>query len=163
MSDVGVKLRWNEGMRFTGVNAAGHETVFDGNKIAGASPVEVLLEALGACTGIDVALILNKMRSPAERLEVAIDGDRRQTEPRYFTEVRLRFDVWGDGIDPDKLARAINISLEKYCSVYHSLRQDLKTTAEFRLHARGAEPAGDYRIVEFEKQLKHLGEIDVEK
>jgi putative redox protein len=148
MSDVSVKLNWDGEMRFTGVNAAGHETLIDGNKRAAASPVEVLLEALGACTGIDVVLILEKMRTPAERLEIALAGNRQQTEPRYYTEVRLRFDLWGDGINPDKLARAISLSLEKYCSVYHSLRPDLKTIAEFRIHAPGTEAAGEYQIVD---------------
>jgi putative redox protein len=152
MSDVSVKLNWNGEMRFTGVNAAGHETLIDGNKRAAASPVEVLLEALGACTGIDVVLILEKMRTQAERVEIALDGNRQQTEPRYYTDVRLRFDVWGDGINPDKLARAISLSLEKYCSVYHSLRPDLKTVAEFRIHATGAEAAGEYHIVESNNQ-----------
>jgi putative redox protein len=150
MSEVSVKLNWDGEMRFTAVNAAGHETSIDGNKGAAASPVEILLEALGACTGIDVVLILEKMRTPAERLEIALAGDRRQTEPRYYTEVRLRFDVWGDGINPDRLARAISLSIAKYCSVYHSLRTDLKTVAEFRLHAPGAEAAGEYQIVELE-------------
>jgi putative redox protein len=148
MSDVSVKLNWDGEMRFTGVNAAGHVTPIDGNKKAAASPVEILLEALGACTGIDVVLILEKMRTPAERLEIALEGNRHQTEPRYYTKVRLRFDIWGDGINPDKLARAINLSLAKYCSVYHSLRPDLKTVAEFRLHAIGAEAAGEYQIVD---------------
>jgi putative redox protein len=153
VSDVSVKLNWDGEMRFTGVNAAGHETLIDGNKKAAASPVEILLEALGACTGIDVVLILEKMRTPAGRLEIALAGNRHQTEPRYYTEVRLRFDVWGDGINPEKLARAIKLSIEKYCSVYHSLRTDLKTVAEFRLHALGADAAGEYQIVEFDQHL----------
>jgi putative redox protein len=150
MSDVSVKLNWVGEKRFTGVNAAGHETLIDGDKRAAASPVEILLEALGACTGIDVVLILEKMRTPVARFEIRLDGNRHQTEPRYYTDVRLRFDVWGDGINPDKLARAINLSLAKYCSVYHSLRADLKTVAEFRLHAIGAEAAGEYQVVEFD-------------
>jgi putative redox protein len=149
MSDVSVKLTRIEGMKFTGVNSAGHETITDGEKKTAASPVEMLLESLGGCTGSDIVLILDKMRTPAERLEIAIEGDRRQTEPRYFTDLRLRFDVWGGEIDPEKMARAVRLSLEKYCSVFHSLRADLKTTAEFRIHAPGAEAAGEYRIVEW--------------
>ncbi|MCI0391762.1 MAG: OsmC family protein [Acidobacteria bacterium] len=148
MSDVGVKLSWNGGMKFTAVNASGHETVIDGDKKTAASPVEILLEALGACTAADVVMILEKMRTPAQRFELTLDGNRHTPEPRYYTEVRVRFDVWGDGINPDKLARAINLSFGKYCSVYHSLRPDLKTQAEFRLHAPDAEVAGEYHIVD---------------
>ena|SRR5215475_5151601 len=134
MSDVKVKLDWNGGMKFTAVNASGHQTVIDGEKKTAASPVEVLLEALGACTAVDVVLILEKMRTPATKLEVTIDGNRRQTDPKYYTDLRVRFDVWGDAIKPDKLARAINLSLEKYCSVYHTLRPDLKVETEYHIH-----------------------------
>ncbi|MBO0801163.1 MAG: OsmC family protein, partial [Blastocatellia bacterium] len=146
MSDVNVILTCTEGMKFTCVNMDGQETIIDGKKKEAASPMEVLLESLGACTGSDIVLILEKMRTPAERLEIAVAGKRRDTEPRYYTDVRLRFDVWGEGIDSDKMARAVSLSLEKYCSVYLSLRQDLKTTAEFRTHAPGAQAAGDYQV-----------------
>jgi len=134
MSDVKVKLDWNGGMKFTAVNASGQQTVIDGDRKTAASPVEVLLEALGACTAIDVVLILEKMRTPAKKLEVTIDGNRRQTDPKYYTDLRVRFDVWGDTIKPEKLARAINLSFEKYCSVYHTLRPDLKVETEFQIH-----------------------------
>jgi putative redox protein len=134
MSDVTVKLNWNGGMEFTAANASGHQTLIDGDKKAAPSPVELLLEALGACTAIDVVLILQKMRTPATRLEVTIDGNRRQTDPKSYTDVRVRFDVWGDEIKPEKLARAINLSFEKYCSVYHSLRPDLKVETEYHIH-----------------------------
>lgn len=147
MSDVTVQLRWEGELRFTGVNAGGHTTMLDGNSQAGASPVELLLEALGACAAVDVVLILEKVRTPATRLEVMVAGNRHSPEPRYFTEARLRFDVWGAGVNPDKLARAINLSLGKYCSVYHSLRPDLKLQAEFRIHAPEAEATGEYQSV----------------
>ncbi|MCI0660359.1 MAG: OsmC family protein [Acidobacteria bacterium] len=134
MSEVKVKLDWNGGMKFTAVNANGQLTAIDGDNKTAASPVELLLEALGACTGIDVVLILEKMRTPATQLEVTIVGNRQQTDPKYYTALRVRFDVWGDAIKPDKLARAINLSLEKYCSVFHSLRPDLKVETEYQIH-----------------------------
>lgn len=147
MSEVTVQLDWNGGLQFTGTNAGGHATVLDGNKEAGASPVELLLEALGACAAVDVVVILEKVRTPATKLRVAVEGERHSPEPRYFTDARLQFDVWGAGVNPDKLARAINLSLGKYCSVYHSLRSDLKVQAEFRIHAPETEAAGDYQPV----------------
>lgn len=147
MSDVTVKLNWNGDLKFTGVNSTGLETVIDGDGKAGASPVQALLEALGACAAVDVVLILQKMRTPAARLEMTLDGDRHSPEPRYYTSVRARFDVWGDGINPDKLARAIDLSFSKYCSVYHSLRPEMKLSAEYRLHPAGAEAADQYKTV----------------
>ncbi|MCG3159328.1 MAG: Protein YhfA [Acidobacteria bacterium] len=148
MSDISVKLNWNGGLKFTGVNAGGLETALDGDKQSGASPVELLVEALGACVAIDVVLILEKMRTPAAKFEMTLDADRHSPEPRYLTGVRIRFDVWGDGIKPDKLTRAINLSISKYCSVYHSLRDDLKLQPQFRIHAAGAETSGEYQTVE---------------
>lgn len=148
MSDLTVKLNWNGGLRFTGVNAGGIETLIDGDKQSGASPVEMLLEALGACVSVDVVLILEKMRTPAAKVEVILEADRHQTEPRYLTNAQMSFDVWGDGIVPDKLIRAINLSIGKYCSVYHSLRDDLKLQPSYRIHPTGADASGDYQVVE---------------
>ena len=148
MSDVTVSLKWTDGLSFSGVNAGGHEIIFDGERRSGASPVEILLEALGACTAIDVKMILEKMQTPATRLEVILDGDRNNAEPRYFRAVRVRFDVWGEGISSDKLARAIKLSFDKYCSVYHSLRSDLQVSKEYRIHRPESEAVGEYLLVE---------------
>lgn len=148
MSDVTVKLNWNGGLKFTGINAGRIETIIDGNHLDGASPVELLLEALGACSAVDVVVIMEKVKTPLQRLEVVLDGNRRSTAPRYFESVIVKFDAWGEGISRDKLERAINLSIGKYCSVYHSLRTDLKLQAQFRIHTTDAEPAGDYETVE---------------
>ncbi len=156
MSDVTVKLNWNGGSKFTGVNAGGVETAIDGDKQSGASPVELLVEALAACVSIDVVAILEKMRTPATKLEVTTEGHRHSPEPRYLTDARMRFDVWGDEISPTKLARAIKLSIGKYCSVYHSLRDDLRLRPEFRLHAADAEAAGEYQVVEMAAPTSEL-------
>ena len=148
MGTVTTKVTWNGELRFTGTSAKGHETVLDGNTQAGPSPVETLLEALGACAAIDVVLILEKSRTPAQKLEVTLTGNRHEPEPRYFTDAVMRFDIWGAGIRPETLARAINLSVTKYCSVYHSLRADLKVQPAFRLHAPEAEATGEYHVVE---------------
>ncbi len=148
MSGVTVKMKWNGGQSFTGVNSSGHEIVIDGDKKAGPSPVEVLLEALGACTAIDVVIIMEKVRTPLQRLEISLEGNRHSPEPRYFTDVKVLFDAWGEGINPDKLARAISLSFTKYCSVYHSLRTDIKLQAEFRINKPGGEAAGEYQLVQ---------------
>src|SRR5262245_6242114 len=156
MSDLTVKLNWNGGLRFTGMNAGGIETAIDGDSKSGASPVELLLEALGACVSVDVVLILEKMRAPASKVEVTLEADRHRTEPRYLTNAQISFDVWGDGVAPDKLVRAINLSISKYCSVYHSLRDDLKLLSQFRIHATGAQASGDYLVVEMAPPTSEL-------
>jgi putative redox protein len=148
MNDLAIKLNWNGGSKFTGVNAGGLETAIDAGGQSGVCPAELLLEALGACASADVVSTLEKMRTPAAKFEVTLEADRHLTEPRYLTGVRMLFDVWGDEIAPDRLIRAINLSIGKYCSVYHSLRDDLRLLPQYRIHANGAEASGDYQVVE---------------
>jgi putative redox protein len=148
MASLTTKLTWSNELQFTGQQAKGFATLIDGNTTAGPSPMELLLEAVGGCSAIDVVLILQKMREPLARLEVAVEGERAETQPRYFTSITARFDVWGDGLNADKVARSVNLSFARYCSVFHSLRKDLQLTAQFRLHAAQAEAAGEYQTVE---------------
>lgn len=148
MADVTTTITWNGGLKFTGVNAKGHQTILDGKTLEAASPVEILLETLGACTAVDVVVVLEKSRTPVARLEITLEGDRHTPEPRYFTAIRPRFDVWGDGIKPEAVARALRLSLAKYCSVYHSLRADLVVQPAYRVHRAGAEAAGEYLALE---------------
>ena len=147
MSETTAKLLWNGDLRFIGINANGSETAIDGDHQAAPSPVELLLEATASCSAVDVVLILAKMRTPATQLEIDIDADRRPTPPRYVTRLRMAFDIWGDGITAEKAARAIQLSVVKYCSVFNTLRLDLKLELDFRLHARGAEADGEYRSI----------------
>jgi putative redox protein len=145
---VNVTLNWTGGKAFTATNGTGRQIVLDGAKEAGPSPMDLLLEALGGCSAIDIVVIMEKVRTPLSRFEMTIEGVRNETDPKYYTAAVLRFDVWGEGINPDKLSRAINLSIFKYCSVYHSLRTDLRLQAEYRIHVAGAEAAGDYQLVE---------------
>ena len=148
MNDLTVKLNWNGWSRFTGVNAGGIETAIDADTQSGASPAELLLEALGASASVVLISILEMMRTPAAKFEVTLEADRYRTDPSYLTGAKMLFDVWGDGITPDNLVRAITLSISKYCSVYHSLRNDLRLRPQFRIHATGAEASGVYQMVE---------------
>lgn len=148
MPTVMTQLKWSGELKFSGKNAKGFETVMDGNTQVAASPMELLLESVGGCSAIDVVLILQKMRESLTNLEVALEGERNDTEPKYYKSIIARFDVWGDGLNYDKVARAINLSFTKYCSVFQSLRKDLQLTAQVRIHAANAEAAGEYQTVE---------------
>ncbi|MFN0123154.1 MAG: OsmC family protein [Blastocatellia bacterium] len=147
MAEITATLRWQGGLHFTGMNQAGLHTSLDGNRTHGASPMDLLLEAVGACAAIDVVIILEKQRMPPVKFEISLTGARHMPEPGYFTEVTANFDLWGEGLGGDKVARAIALSFAKYCSVFHSLRKDLALTAQYRLHASGAAAAGEYHKV----------------
>ena len=127
--DRHIELQWVSGQRFEAKSDDGLAATLDGERNEGFSPVDALLASLGACMGIDVVIILEKMRTGFEGLRVSVEGTRMEEPPRYFTHVRLYFEIKGP-VPRDKAQRAVDLSLEKYCSVFHSLRKDLVVDAE---------------------------------
>jgi putative redox protein len=116
---------WQQGLRFTGSETGGPAITVDGDNVAGPGPMLALLLAGAACTGSDVVLILEKMRVNLEGLRIEVAGARREEEPRRYVAIHLDYHLRGKGIDPVKARRAIDLSLEKYCSVIHSLAPDI--------------------------------------
>lgn len=154
MSDVTARIVWTGDARFTGIDSRGIETPIDGDHQSAPSPVDLLLESIGSCAAVDVAVILEKIRTPASKLEVTVEADRHSPAPRYLVRICLKFDIWVDEMKPDKVARAIQLSIVKYCSVFNSLRSDMKASAGFRLHRNGADATGEYIDVSLEPALQ---------
>lgn len=123
-----VELEWQEGFRFT-VSSGERNAVIDGKRDASPAPTDMLLAAVGACAGIDMVDILDKGRQEVRGLMVTVSGTRRPEPPRHFESLHARFVVRGD-VSETKAKRAADLSFEKYCSVYHTLRKDLETTWE---------------------------------
>lgn len=130
---VEITARWREALTFE-ASAAGRPAIsVDGNSRAATSPVELLLVAAATCTASDVVLILQKQRVALHGLEVVGRGTRREQEPRRYTALHFLFTIEGDGADETKARRAIELSLEKYCSVVASLAPDLRVTYDVAL------------------------------
>ncbi len=125
-------LDWTDGLCFETEAAKGRKLKLDGDSEEAFSPTEALLSALAGCMAIDVVLILGKMREDLQGLRVRIKGQRRSETPRYFTEAELRFSLRGP-VDSRKAERAIQLSREKYCSVLHTLRDDLQLATSFEV------------------------------
>jgi len=127
MSSSKVTLRWTgEGLAFVGGVEGGPQITTDSGGAAGPSPTQLLLLSLAGCMGVDVRMILEKSRVPVETLEVEVEGDRVEDQPRRFHSIRLTYRLRGPrDEDQAKLERAVELSKEKYCSVLHSLRPDL--------------------------------------
>src|SRR2546426_3043556 len=87
----------------------------------------MLLVAAATCSASDVVLILEKQRVTLRAFEVALRGTRREEEPRRYTALHFVFTISGDGVDETKARRAIDLSLEKYCSVVASLAPDIRS------------------------------------
>jgi putative redox protein len=107
-------------------------TSIDGDGQTGVSPMGMLLESLAGCSGADVVDILRKGRQPIEGLEIRLEGDRRDKPPRFYTSIRAEFVIRG-AVDPAKAERAVRLSFDTYCSVYHSLRNDLELEWKVRV------------------------------
>lgn len=133
MAGMEVELRWlGDGLRFeSGVAGGG---IIDGDAVEGPSPMQSLLLGLAGCMGVDVVMILQKMRVPLEGLTVRVVGERAPEPPRRFTEISLVYEARGLAPeDESKLQRAIDLSRDTYCSVLHTLRPDTKVSIETRL------------------------------
>jgi putative redox protein len=135
MADTNVTLRWSgEGLKFQAEHASGNHFLLDGDGRNSHSPVQALVLALAGCTGADVVDITQKMRVVFEALRVEVEGDRNAEPPRYFKNIRMTFYVKGlDPGDESKVERAIELSRDKYCSVFHSLRKDMSVSTRLVL------------------------------
>jgi putative redox protein len=104
--------------------------ILDSAGVAGPSPVQALAFALAGCMAMDVVHILKKGRFELRGLKVALTGERAQEAPHRLTAVSIDFTVTG-AVPKDQIQRAIDLSHEKYCSVWHSMRHDIPFETRF--------------------------------
>jgi putative redox protein len=128
-----IALTWTGGLRFEGGEPGGPLSPVDGDNVTAPGPMLHLLLAVASCSAADVVDILAKMREALTSLDVEAWGDRRDDPPRRYTSLRLRFRVRGAALAEGKVRRAIDLSLEKYCSVIHSLAPDIPVHYELDL------------------------------
>lgn len=131
-----VTTTWqHRGLVFSGGAKEGLDALIDGDGNEGPSPVDTALIALAGCTGSDIVMILEKKRVDLHELRIEIEADRRDEYPRRFTAIKMIFYVVAPGTNETAVRQAIDLSLEKYCSVAHSLNPDIPVTYEIRLEA----------------------------
>ena len=129
------RLTLERDLYFIGTTQRGYEVEFDVRYEEGCSPTETLLLSIAGCLSIDVVHILRKMRCDVTKFEISADGTRKPDPPQYYTSVDLMIHISGEGITPKKIDRAIALSKEKYCSVYHSLRKDLEVNVNYEIES----------------------------
>jgi putative redox protein len=118
--------------------AEGGETIdFDPKREWGCFPTDSLLLSLAGCLAIDVVSFLRKMRAEVTEFRIDARAVRNQTPPQYFRAVENLIKIKGRNIDGRKMDRAISLSKEKYCSVYHTLRKDLEYTVKYEIEHEG--------------------------
>jgi len=125
-------------MTFVGESGSGHAVVMDGapehgGRDLGIRPMEMLLLGVGGCTAFDVVSILKKSRQAIVDCEVKVDSDRAEEVPKVFTCIHIHFIVSGNGLDPAKVEKAVNLSAEKYCSASIMLGKTAEITHDFEI------------------------------
>ena len=121
-------ITWKEAVTFTARSGSGHEITIDGppdsgGRNAGMRPMELMLLGLGGCAAFDVVHILRKGRAAVSRCEARVTARRAESDPKVFTDIHLHFMVAGDNLTAKKVARAVELSAEKYCSASIMLRR----------------------------------------
>lgn len=124
-SEYPIDVAWEGGKRYRGGRPGGATIVVDGDREVAPSPVESVLVGLGACSSIDVVEILAKRRTPVTSLQVRVDFSRAATPPRRLTDIELHFTV-ATASERSHVERAIELSMEKYCSIAASLAPDTR-------------------------------------
>jgi putative redox protein len=124
-------LTWDKELIFIGRTNRGYEIEFDAEQQWGCSPTESLLLSVAGCMGIDMVSFLKKMKCEIKSYKMDIMGERNPTPPQYYTAMEMVISVIGKGLTDKKLERAISLSHEKYCSVYNTLRKDMKMKVDY--------------------------------
>jgi putative redox protein len=119
--------------RASGTEPAAPTVEIDPDSQTGPSPMLALLIAVGGCTGADVVAILEKMRVGLESMSIDVTGTRRDEHPKCYSGVKFRFRMSGHELELSKAERAVQLSLEKYCSVIHSLAPHIEVEHEIEL------------------------------
>ena len=130
-----IQAKWNGGMAFNSTgDSSGYDVTMDassevGGNDSGPRPMEMVLHGVAGCMGIDLCVIMRREMEKIESIEIDIDGDRRDTEPKSFTKVDLTVRIKGD-VTAKVAQRAVNLSADKYCSAINSLNADVVTRLE---------------------------------
>ncbi len=120
---------------FVGVSPSGHAQVVETNsqRSSAATPMELLLIALGSCSGVDVISILKKKRQRVTDYRIEVSGERRADHPRSYTKMFVKHILHGRGVSPQAVAQAIELSDTKYCSVAATLRGSAEIVTSYEI------------------------------
>jgi putative redox protein len=127
------ELLWSQALQF-GATSGTNAIVVDGDNAAGPSPVQLLAMSLAGCMSIDIVDILRKGRHPLQGFRSKLTGQRAEHPPRRLIAVQLEFTIRG-AVPESAVERAIALSRDRYCSVWHSLREDIQLTSSYVIHA----------------------------
>ena len=132
---MNARVKWTDGYQFVGESKTGHAIVMDSPEGAdtAATPMELVLQALCGCTGMDVVSILQKMKKDVRKLEISAEAERSEEHPKVFTRIHLHYKIEGKGVDKESVEKAIRLSEDKYCSVSGMLRKAVALSYDYEV------------------------------
>jgi len=128
---LNVSLTWDHALEFT-AEAGKHEVGIDGASYTAPSPMQMLAISLAGCMAIDIVHILTRGRHTMSSLSAAFTGERAPEEPHRFVKIALRFSI-ATSASAEQVQRALDLSRNKYCSVWNSLCQDIDFSVSYEL------------------------------
>jgi putative redox protein len=128
-----IKVNWIDKFLLQAETESGKQVWMDtdleaGGDDKGPRPMELLLMALGGCTAMDVVLILKKKKADLNHFSIEVDGEKASQHPKYFTKINLNYIFEGKDLKEEDIHQAIELSMEKYCSVSAMLKEKTKIT-----------------------------------
>ncbi len=132
------RIKWVQDATFIGESGSGHAVVMDGppdhgGRNLGVRPMEMLLLGLGGCTAFDVVHILKKSRQPVTDCVAELEAERTDEDPKVFHTIHVHFIVTGKGLDEKRVARAVSLSADKYCSASIMLGKTATITHDYEI------------------------------
>lgn len=132
------RVKWVQDATFIGESGSGHAVVMDGppehgGRNLGARPMEMLLLGMGGCSAFDVVHILKRSRQPVTDCVAELQAERAEAEPRVFTRIHVHFIVTGKGLDEKRVARAVSLSADRYCSASIMLGKTADITHDYEI------------------------------
>ena len=129
-----VITKWSEGMSFETISPNGTSlrlgSSLEGDSEKIASPKALMLSSLAVCSGIDVVSILEKMKIELKEFKINTVGSLTQEHPKYYNKVSMEYHFYGDQLDKEKINKAVNLSITKYCGVMEMFRSFAEITTE---------------------------------
>ena len=131
-------VTWLDNMSFVGESESGHSVVMDGppesgGRNLGVRPMEMVLLGMGGCTAFDVVMILQRQRQAISDCHVELSAERADEVPKVFTRIHAHYVVKGKNLDQKKVARAVDMTAEKYCSVSIMLAKSADVSHDFEI------------------------------
>lgn len=136
-----VVTTWKQNLQFESDNPSGLTLTMDANEDVGGDgnglrPKALMLSSLAGCSGIDVASLLKKMRVEVDSFHIDVEGELTEEHPKYYHQVSVDYHFYGTNLQKDKIEKAVNLSVERYCGVMEMFRHFAKMKIETHYHEK---------------------------